>query len=353
MFNIMHRTAVIFITISLSCFANALGAAESDSDNLTSNPINITEWQVPWPNTRPRDPFVAPDGRIWFVGQAGDYAAVFDPADGSFSRIDLADGTGPHNLIVAADGIIWYAGNKAAHIGRIDPTAAAGEQIRQYPTPERDAKDPHTLIQAADGRIWFTAQWSNAIGVFNPADGAVKVIDVATDRARPYGIDLDSDGHPWVVLLGSNKLLHIDPASMQLEEIVLPRSDARPRRIAITSDDSICYVDYAEGYLGCYQPQHKQFNEWPTPGRAHNGAGNSGPYAMAVDNQDRLWMVETFPDPNRFIGFDPTTEHFISATPIPSGAGSVRHMVFDPDRNAIWFGTDTNMLGRADLPDSQ
>lgn len=328
-----------------------LSAAESGTDSLSHQPINIEEWQVPWPNTRPRDPFVAPDGRVWFVGQGGDYAAVFDPADASFARIDMPDGAGPHNLIVDASGIIWYAGNQAAHIGRIDPDAASGEQIRQYPTPKDQAKDPHTLIQASDGRIWFTAQWSNSIGVFDPATGSVNMLDVPTARARPYGIDLDSNGHPWVVLLGSNKLVHIDPASMRLQEIELPRADARPRRIAITSDDRICYVDYAEGYLGCYQPGQQQFSEWPTPGRSHSGAGASGPYAMAVDNHDRLWFVETFPDPNRFVGFDLASASFISVTGIPSGAGAVRHMVFDAERNAIWFGTDTNMLGRADLPE--
>jgi len=252
---------------------------------------------------------------------------------------------------VDSDGIIWYAGNKAAHIGRIDANAEPGKQIRQYPTPERNASDPHTLIQADDGRIWFTAQWSNSIGVFDPGNGDIKMLDVPTERARPYGIDLDSNGHPWVVLLGTNKLVHIDPASMQLKEIDLPRADARPRRIAITSDDRICYVDYAEGYLGCYRPMQQQFAEWETPGREHKGAGHSGPYAMAVDDQDRLWLVETFPDPNRFIGFDLSTETFISVTSIASGGGAVRHMVFDPDRNAIWFGTDSNMLGRADLPE--
>jgi len=351
MSNGMHRIVLLIIGSVLLNAGSPLPATAADQDALISNPINIEEWQVPWPNTRPRDPFVAPDGRVWFVGQGGDYAAVFDPADASFARSDMPAGTGPHNLIVDANGIIWYAGNQAAHIGRIDPAAASGEQIRQYPTPEDQAKDPHTLIQADDGRIWFTAQWSNSIGVFDPQSGKVSMLAVATERARPYGIDLDSNGHPWVVLLGSNKLVHVDPASMQLQEIELPRADARPRRIAITSDDHICYVDYAEGYLGCYRPSQQQFSEWPTPGRAHNGAGDSGPYAMAVDNQDRLWLVETFPDPNRFVGFDLASASFISVTAIPSGAGAVRHMVFDPERNAIWFGTDTNMLGRADLPE--
>ncbi|MDX1429049.1 MAG: hypothetical protein R3282_02125, partial [Rhodothermales bacterium] len=63
-------------------------------------PVEITEWEVPWASSRPRDPYVAPDGRVWFVGQRSDYAAVFDPSTQEFSRFDLESGAGPHNLIV-------------------------------------------------------------------------------------------------------------------------------------------------------------------------------------------------------------------------------------------------------------
>ena len=42
-------------------------------------PIEITEWLVPWENTRPRDPYVDNQGRAWFVGQRADYAAYLDP----------------------------------------------------------------------------------------------------------------------------------------------------------------------------------------------------------------------------------------------------------------------------------
>lgn len=41
--------------------------------------VQIDTWLVPWPDTRPRDPDVAPSGKVWFVGQAGDYVARFDP----------------------------------------------------------------------------------------------------------------------------------------------------------------------------------------------------------------------------------------------------------------------------------
>jgi len=76
------------------------------SPSMNSSPIGIShvfavpdtvlinEWLVPWERTRSRDPFVAPDGRVWFCGQAGGYLAVLDPDTG-----DDEDGAVP-----------WYQG---------------------------------------------------------------------------------------------------------------------------------------------------------------------------------------------------------------------------------------------------
>jgi virginiamycin B lyase len=164
-------------------------------------------------------------------------------------------------------------------------------------------------------------------------------------RQSPYGIISDPKGRPWIALLGTNKLATVDPETMELTEIDLPREDARPRRIGRTSDGQIWYVDYAQGYLGSYSPETDRIREWKTPSK------QAGPYAMTVDNRDRVWFVETIPQPNRFVGFDPATEKFFSQTDIPSGGRSVRHMVFDPQTDAIWFGTDTQNIGRASLRD--
>ncbi len=41
------------------------------------------------------------------------------------------------------------------------------------------------------------------------------------------------------------------------------------------------------------------------------------------------------------------TERVISVTPIPSGAGSVRHMNYHGETGTVWFGTDRSTLGRA------
>jgi virginiamycin B lyase len=71
---------------------------------------------------------------------------------------------------------------------------------------------------------------------------------------------------------------------------------------------------------------------------------------MAVDDRDRIWFVETGPSPNLFVGFDTVSETFVAQSAIPSGGGSVRHMVYHQATQSVWFGTDSNMLGRASLP---
>ena len=300
----------------------------------------ITEWTVPWEASRPRDPIVDREGAVWFVGQVTHYVGRLDPVSGEFSRHDLPAGTGPHNVIVGPDGNLWYAGNTAAHIGRMDP--ATGE-ITRFAMPA-GARDPHTLIFAPSGHLWFTVQGDNRVGRLDTSTGDVDLIEVPTARARPYGIVIAPDGTPWVAAFGTNKLLSVDPTTLALREHVLPSADARPRRLAVTSDGAVWYVDYSGGKLGRLDPASGQFSEWQAPG----GAG-ARPYAMAVDDADRLWFFETGATPNRLVGFDPATESWIQGAAPESGGGTVRHMVFDAAAGALWFGTDTNTIGRATL----
>lgn len=305
--------------------------------------VEIIEWNVPWENTRPRDPYVDGQYRVWFVGQRGDYMGALDPRSGEFWRHELDEGTGPHNVIVDTDGTLWYSGNRASHIGKMDPNTG---QVTKYPMPDPSIRDPHTLIFDQHGNIWFTAQQANVIGKLVKSTGEVHIVPVPTPRSRPYGIEVDSKGRPWVNLLGTNKLATVDPVTMELQEFEIPRPEARTRRIGVTADDRVWYVDYAEGYLGRYDPATGRFDEWRAP-----SAKDSRPYAMATDDKGRPWFVETGVQPNRLVGFDPETEEFFSITPIPSGGGTVRHMVFHEPTREIWFGADTNTIGKAVLGD--
>ncbi|MDX1637270.1 MAG: hypothetical protein R3281_04825 [Balneolaceae bacterium] len=303
--------------------------------------LTITEWQVPWEDSRPRDPYVAPDGDIWFVGQRSHYVAEFDPDSEEFRRIDLDDGTGPHTVVVDDAGNPWYAGNRANHIGKINPKI--GEITKFMMPDDNSARDPHTMAFNREGDIWFTSQGANSVGYFDVETGQPTVIPVPTPRARPYGIIMDNNGErPWIALFGTNKLATVDPETMQLSEIELPEEDTRPRRLAQTSNGNLWYGDYARGYIGRYNPADGTVEEWPLP-----SGQRSRPYAVTVDSQDRFWVVETGVMPNMFVGFNTSTNTFISSTPVESGGGTVRHMVFHEPTNSIWFGTDTNYLGRA------
>lgn len=217
--------------------------------------VEIKEWQVPWEQSRPRDPWAMPDGTVWFVGQRSHYAAIFDPE---------------------------------------------AQQFTMY--------------------------------------------DVPTQYARPYGLVVHND-QPWATLFGSHKLATVRDG--ELVEIELPRESARPRRLAVTADGMVWYVDYADGYLGRYNPSAEEVSEWRAP-----SAKDSRPYGMAADSEGRLWFVETGVQPNRLVGFDPATNAFVANVEIPSGGGSIRHMYYDANSNSIWFGTDANTIGQALLSDS-
>ena len=320
--------------IALALAALGLSAAAAPADTL-----EITEWLVPWEQTRPRDPTVGHDGRVWFVGQVGNYIGIFDPATESFEKIDFPSRVLPHNITTGPDGDLWYAGNAAAHIGRVNPET---REIRIYPMPDEAARDPHTLIFSEQGTLWFTVQGGNFIGRLEPSSGEVQLVPMTVGGARPYGIVVDSDDRPWAALLGTNRIASVNPATMELEEHILPFEEARPRRLVKTDDGMIWYGDVRRATLGRLDPATGDVKEYPLPAGADAGA-----YAMALDGEGRVWISETGIQPNRLVGFDPATEQFVSVNEVPSGGGSVRHMIYHPGSNAIWFGTDSNMLGRA------
>ncbi|HEV8581949.1 MAG TPA: lyase [Thermoanaerobaculia bacterium] len=317
----------------LSCLLLTVGAAPPTAE--------IREWPVPWKDTRPRDPAVDRQGRIWFAGQTGDYIGRFEPATEKFVRFELEPGTGPHNVIVA-NGEVWFTGNRKGYIGRLDPRSG---KIVKYPMPEAAAGDPHTLVLAANGDLWFTVQNGGYVGRLEPKSGAIRLVKVPTRGARPYGIVVDASGKPWFNEFGTNAVGSIDPKTMELEEHRLPEPTARGRRIALAGDAGIWYVDYARGFLARLDSKSGKVEEWQTPAGA-----SSLPYALASDDRGRLWLVETGPQPNRLVGFDPKSRRFFSVTEIASGGSTVRHMIFDPRERTLWFGTDKNTLARARVP---
>jgi virginiamycin B lyase len=146
------------------------------------------------------------------------------------------------------------------------------------------------------------------------------------------------------VLFGSNRLASIDPDSLRLWQIELPDRRSRPRRLEIDASGNVWYGDYSRGMLGRYDMDSGKIDEWPLP-----GGKNSLPYGMALDGQGNIWLAEGG-SPNRLVAFDPKREAFIHVISVPNARGSIRHMHYDARGNAIWFGEDSNYIGRLQLP---
>ena len=280
--------------------------------------ISIEEWDVPTENSRPHDPAVAPDGALWFTEQRANKLGRLDPQTGQMKEFPLrTPGSGPHGLVADREGNIWFTAISKGYVGKLDPKTGS---VKEYPTLDPRARDPHTPVFDQRGRLWFTLEQSNFIGRLDPRSGEMRLAEVPTQEAEPYGIVVTAQGVPYFCEFGSNKLASVDPESMTIAEYPLP-DGARPRRLAVARDGSIFYSDYARGQLGRFNPASRKVEEWPSPG----GAG-ARPYGIAVTPDGTVWFSESGIEPNTLVRFDPRTKKF-SSTPIPSGGGVVRNMV--------------------------
>ena len=326
--------------------APALLSAQAPQPGASSSArqFDPKEWEVPFANSRPRDPYADAQGRVWFVGQTGNYIAYLDQKSGEFKRYEIDPGTNPHNLVVEK-GMVWFTGNRNNRLVRLDPKTG---KLTTYMIPDPAVRDPHTMVfDSKSGVAWFTAQQAGAVGRFDPSTGQFRLWKTGA-QTRPYGIVVDSKGRPWFDLFGTNKIATIDPKTLQLTEYTIPDAGARPRRIAVTSDDQVYWGDYARGVVGHLDPRSGKMEEWPLPaGRA------SLPYAMTSDDRDVVWLAQNGrPNvPATLVAFDPRAKKFVAEVPVGRpGPNTIRHMTFDRATRQIWFGTDQGAIGRITVP---
>lgn len=328
--------------------ANYQPASNPRPARLVDGPLQVSfrEWVTPQLGQRARDPVEAPDGMIWYVGQAGNTIGRIDPRTNEIREWPLPAEALPHSVNVSRDGRVWYMGNGNGTIGLFDPATG---RATEYRMPDPDARDPHTAEFDQNGIMWFTLQQSNMIGRFDPASGDIRLSRVPRERSRPYGIKIARDGTPWVACNGSNCLLRVDPQTMQISAIDLPGESTTVRRFDFDGDGVIWYVNSGLGKLGRYDPRSGEIREWDSP-----SGPNSHPYAIAVIN-GIVWYNESGVRPDPLVRFDPRTETFQS-WPIPSGnvyAGMVRHMRATADGNLLLHQGSTNRIILATLPPAQ
>jgi len=248
--------------------------------------VQIKEYEVPTPKSRPHDPAVAPDGSLWYTAQGANKLGRLDPQTGQFKEYPLkTPGSGPHGLVADREGNIWFTAIAGGYVGKLNPKSG---EITEYRPSGRTEIDPHTPALDHDGILWFTNEETNYVGRLDPKTGPMTLAKLPTSHAVPYGIVVLPSNVPIFCEFGTNKLATIDPRTMTIHEYTLPAASARPRRLALAPDGSIFYTDYARGYLGHFDPvAGKLLKEWPSPGGA-----DSEPYGIAITNDGEVWYSE-------------------------------------------------------------
>ena len=304
--------------------------------------VQIKEYEVPTPHSRPHDPALAPDGSLWYTGQGANKLGRLDPKTGEFKEYPLkTPNSGPHGLVADKDGNIWFTAISAGYVGKLDPKTG---DIAEYRPSGGAQIDPHTPVFDHNGILWFTNEETNYIGRLDPKTGQMTLTKSPTPHAVPYGIVVTQNNAPFFCEFGTHKLATVDPKTMTVREYTLPAADARPRRLALAPDGTIFYTDYARGYLGHFDPAAgKLLKEWPSP----RGSA-SEPYGIAITQDGEVWYSESGVKPNTLVRFDPKSETF-SSEPIPSGGGVVRNMVATPDHHLYLACSGVNKVAVIDV----
>jgi virginiamycin B lyase len=303
--------------------------------------VDIKEYDVPTPHSRPHDPAVALDGSLWYTAQGANKLGRLDPKARQFKEYPLkTPNSGPHGLVADQEGNIWFTAISGGYVGKLDPRTGA---IAEYRPSDGARIDPHTPVIDHNGILWFTNEETNYVGRLDPRTGKMTLTKSPTPHAVPYGIVVTQNNVPLFCEFGTNKLAGIDPNTMTIREYNLPATSARPRRIALAPDGTVYYTDFARGYLGHFDPvSGRLLKEWASPGGAE-----SEPYGIAITNDGNVWYSESGLTPNTLVRFDPKSESF-SAKQIPSGGGVVRNMVATPDRRLYLACSGVNKVAVVD-----
>ena len=123
------RTALVVAWLVAPAVTSAQAAKQAGAPKSDAK-----TWATPYgAAARVRDPYAAPDGKIWFVGQEGNFVANLDQQTGAFKQFKIADGTNPHDLVVDTHGTVWFTGNRNGRIVKLDPATG---KLTNYMMPD-------------------------------------------------------------------------------------------------------------------------------------------------------------------------------------------------------------------------
>jgi virginiamycin B lyase len=188
----------------------------------------VTTYSLPasYPSANLNTAVFAPDGTLWFTGQAGAYGRLAPGADG-VEVFDAPRGDGPYGITVTPSGDVYYASLAGSHVARVDATTGAAT-VLEPPTPEQGTR---RVWSDSTGRIW-SSQWeAGQVAVYDPTSGQWREWRLPGDSPQAYAVYVDEHDRVWLSDFGANTLVVFDPRAEAFRSIALPDEGGDVRQI--------------------------------------------------------------------------------------------------------------------------
>src|SRR5579864_7169265 len=125
--------------------------------------LQVTKWQPPTPDARPRRIQIDTDGTIWFAEFQAGKIGQFDPKTEAFKEYALPGPEAtPYALAIAKNHTLWYSSEHLDVIGNLDPQTG---HVTEYPFPQAENTMREFNLDA-QGRMWFGSPANNKVGYF-------------------------------------------------------------------------------------------------------------------------------------------------------------------------------------------
>ena len=191
------------------------------------------------------------------------------------------------------------------------------------------------LTKDNEGKIWFNDPPRNQIGFFDPDD--LKITTVTLPKIAPTindstttSVQADFEGNIWIAIINKDKILKYIPDSNTFEEIQLAKGSL-PFALAIDDEGKIWFTETGFGKIGFINTQNNEVTEFS------DDRPLKGPEALAFDKEGNLWITEH--TGVGIVKFNPILETF-ERIPVPDQEALPFGMTFDRYDN-IWFAQHT------------
>jgi virginiamycin B lyase len=188
--------------------------------------LEARSFPSPRPDVGMHTAVFAPDGTLWFTGNAGFYGRL-DIGSGEMEVFEAPGGGGPYGITTTPSGDVYFASLQQSYVAKVDPASGRATRI----DPPTRGQGARRVWSDSKGRIWITYWNVGKLAVYDPGSEEFTERDMPGDAPQPYSVFVDADDIVWVSDFGANAMVRFDPSDASFQTLPLPSQPSNVRQM--------------------------------------------------------------------------------------------------------------------------